>query len=99
MTTQHNLTPWFPGYVKPVRPGVYEAYWSSEREPEPGWFAYFDGIDWSNSVSSIQEADACKEWKEGAVQDKTWRGLSSAHADPSHDEQTDDSTGICEVSE
>jgi len=48
MSKKLKLTPWFPGHVKPVRDGVYEAthwglaclqHWNGTYWGRPGWSA------------------------------------------------------------
>lgn len=89
-----EMTDWFPGDVKPVRPGVYET-----KEPDGSiWFNEFDGFDW------FYGNHACVPSKSRTVLPSerliSWRGLASDPNPPTTtDEQTDDSTGIVEVSE
>ncbi len=89
----HKLTDWFPGDVKPARPGVYET-----KEPDGTiWFNEFDGVDW------FYGNHACVPSKSRTVLPGelliSWRGLAANPSGQSADEQTDDSTGIVEVSE
>lgn len=96
MTTQHNLTPWFPGDVKPVRPGVY-----ATRDPFGEWdgctYKFWSGRLWGYASLTVYDAYGSKHLGPSSLQDNEWRGLAS---DPANtDEQTDDSTGIVEVSE
>lgn len=71
-----KLTPWFLPTKKPVRKGVYETkYHLYGREFQHG-YSYWDGKNWANSSSSIDSAYAIKDWLEGAIQEKNWRGLA-----------------------
>lgn len=91
MTTQHNLTPWFPGDVKPVRPGVYE---TDARGSRLRCFQHWNGRFWGMACKTLDGAELYAD-DSSNYQDDKWRGLAS----PVTDEQTDDSTGIAEVSE
>lgn len=68
----HELTPWFPGHIKPHRPGVYELdfTWSRER-----WFARWTGWEWAVPRSTPTLAE--EQVLVSLVQDDLpWRGLA-----------------------
>jgi hypothetical protein len=64
-----KLTPWFPGTVKPVRPGVYETAYRGIR-----WFRKWDGNRWY--VGDETPSVAWKEKSRTAVTGFPWRGLA-----------------------
>ena len=43
--TKKDLTPWYPGDVNPVRPGLYEVNYGSHDYPST-YYQYFDGKFW-----------------------------------------------------
>jgi hypothetical protein len=65
-----KLTPWFPGHIKPVRPGVYEVRFSAM-----GGFAYWDGSLWGWAQITCAQARRRRD-SHGASQQKSWRGLA-----------------------
>lgn len=69
-----NLTPWFPGDVKPVRPGVYiTRLWESQG----GMFAYWSGKHWGWRQPTAESAAAFGvSGHDRAEQSKQWRGLA-----------------------
>jgi hypothetical protein len=53
MSADRDLTPWFPGTVKPARPGVYE-----RTDHDEMWdFARWDGRRWMCGQLTPEEAD------------------------------------------
>lgn len=74
-----KLTPWFPGDVKPVRPGIYNV--SCRDEWQTGeWYAKFDGDGWlwgwchqtrlaSSEIFNRPQDKICKA-------PASWRGLA-----------------------
>ena len=67
-----KLTEWFPSYIKPVRSGVYEfkctwlagyAYWDNDKKR------------WANGDLCQYQAHKNRQWLDGAVQAKRWRGI------------------------
>lgn len=65
-----ELTPWFNGQIKPVRPGVYE------REfPNRALYAEWTGVQWLCARLSVK--GAIKERDVSLQQDTIhWRGLA-----------------------
>lgn len=74
MTVMGKLTPWFPGDVKPARPGVYK-----RKRPVGlrafGCFSYWDGRRWRMSSSSLKEAGTLPRTP-SLFQQLPWRGLT-----------------------
>ena len=67
-----TLTPWFPGDVKPARPGVYQRDFGRERK-----YAYWTGSAWKLGSATPEGAEACNDYS--PVQLNTtvcWRGLT-----------------------
>ena len=63
-------TPWFPGDVKPVRPGVYE------RQYEVGvYYSQFDGSTWRCGWRDAHTA--INETRVSPFQANPWRGLAA----------------------
>ncbi|HQR98119.1 MULTISPECIES: hypothetical protein [unclassified Polaromonas] len=78
MSKKQKLTPWFPGGVKPVRDGVYEAEWDYEDSCIV-YYNYFDGLHWHSGQIYLQ--DARPEYPRlpgrlGGHIPKSWRGLA-----------------------
>lgn len=68
-----NVTPWFPGTVKPVRPGVYQRMLNVEIV-----YAYFDGRHWFNSSPSFVVAKRNGRFSRfisGVQNTADWRGV------------------------
>ena len=74
MSTQ--LTPWFPHEIKPVRDGVYEVQYDLGTEEIFCGYAYWTGNRWTNALSTVDGAYQRRDWVEGAIQKKSWRGLT-----------------------
>lgn len=64
-----RTTPWFEGWQKPVRPGVYQT-----RISAVGW-SYWDGQKWSAQMYDRKEA--IKHRSIPGATWKQWRGLVS----------------------
>ena len=67
-----KLTPWFPGHIKPSRPGVYQQYSGL------GGIGYqlWDGLAWRLWERTPQAAAASFVQVASAYQNDQWRGLS-----------------------
>jgi hypothetical protein len=65
------LTPWFPGDVKPVRPGVYMQWCGLELEVG---YQYWNGEFWGFWCSTVEAASQYKNTC-ASTQDEPWRGL------------------------
>ena len=77
MNKKDELTPWFPPGIKPVHIGVYPVkYKVSAGGMEHSGYAYWTGKEWTNSSNTVGHAYIYKDWTEGAVQQKSWRGLA-----------------------
>jgi hypothetical protein len=50
-----KLTPWFPGEVKPYRPGVYECQWRPIQFMGGRWFNEWDGKQWRYGCYSAKD--------------------------------------------
>lgn len=77
MSKQPKLTPWFPGDVKPARPGVYQ------RSLDPcapihvaplACYCMWDGKFWMVYENTPEEAAECRI--RSAYQHEWWRGLA-----------------------
>lgn len=93
-----QLTDWFPADIDPVRQGEYEVirkYICSDfpRKTKLLW----DGCRWRHTCESSNGLfiGTCALMSIG---DK-WRGLTADPNPRTDDSQTDDHTGICEVTE
>ena len=75
MSKKLKLTSWFHYRTKPIRIGVYEVKYKICREIQDG-YAYWTGKKWTNACNSVQSAHHNKEWTDGAIQEKSWRGLA-----------------------
>jgi hypothetical protein len=64
-----KLTPWFPGHIKPVRPGVYQVFWATSPIP-----ARFDGACWYAGSDNLLTAS--KSPKPASCDPRKWRGLA-----------------------
>ena len=71
-----KLTPWFPGSVKPVRPGVYEAEWREGKALSGGrYFNYWaDSWCWGDDTPDSPHRCVMPAALQGEV--KRWRGLA-----------------------
>ncbi len=68
-----KVTPWFPGTVKPVHPGVYQRMLNVEIV-----YAYFGGKNWYVSSPSYEQAriNGKNADRVSAVQTSSqWRGV------------------------
>lgn len=65
-----KLTPWFPGDVKPVRPGVYERKVVVLRR----YYSRWTGSRWLTIEDSAQRA--AQSNYQSMYQDLPWRGLA-----------------------
>ena len=67
-----KLTQWFPGTVKPVRPGVYQRnLWGKGALPA---YSYWNGERWCLCRPTAHEA--VEERHPSDVQDAPWRGVA-----------------------
>lgn len=77
MSKKPKLTPWFPGDVKPARPGVYERCYAQDMpgEMQPmKCYCYWNGKQWM-TYESTPEA-AAREVVVSDWQHEWWRGLA-----------------------
>lgn len=78
MSGAQKLTPWFPGHIKPVRPGVYQQMsGSGTRLGYQRW----DGERWFSWHATPAGAASAVFAVMGEFQNDPWRGLAS---DPSN---------------
>lgn len=75
-TITMQKTDWFPGNVKPIRAGVYEAR-SPRADIVGAWYKHFDGEQWAMSRATPERAYDDRLSTPGAHQDWLWRGLSN----------------------
>jgi hypothetical protein len=69
-----KLTPWFPGHIKPVRPGVYE---TDNQGGRGKCFQHWDGKRWGYACTTAKRAAVYNEPDyKSAWQDDKWRGLA-----------------------
>ena len=68
-----KLTPWVPGHIKPVRPGVYET--QGKVLALVSEFQHWNGRFWGMVGESVAEA-ANKANAMSVYQDDKWRGLA-----------------------
>lgn len=73
-----KLTPWFPGDVKPVRPGVYSRLFRGRRP----LYARWDGDKWMGADLTTFKAEkmTCRSLWESLP----WRGLAQDPSKESH---------------
>ena len=63
-------TAWYPGHIKPVRPGVYERWDDNE-------YSRWNGVHWFGLQPTVEDA-ARETWIEpGEYQNDCWRGLTT----------------------
>lgn len=72
MSTKQR-TEWFPGKVKPVRPGVYERH---IRTIGVRW-SHWDGFRWGGFAGRYKQALENRRFPSGH-QNERWRGLARA---------------------
>lgn len=68
--SKHKLTPWFPGYLKPVHVGVYERNYGEKLNPDlvyskwdgHQWMAYGDDVDFADK-QTCPTLHQCEEWR------------------------------------
>ena len=73
---QLKLTPWFPGHVKPARPGVYQ-----QRSGGTGahvGYQKWTGAHWLQWCETAEKAEKVPfYWKAGSFyQNDPWRGVA-----------------------
>ncbi len=66
-----HLTDWYPGDVKPFRPGVYETDWGHVRR----WYSRWTGTRWLPAAETWPAAQI--EMEPSEWQAMPWRGLAS----------------------
>ena len=70
-----KLTPWFPGDVKPVRPGVYQRLLDPDTTYQEIVFSRFDGVAWFTGADSCELA-LCRIAESPFQHSVKWRGLT-----------------------
>ena len=68
--SNHKLTPWIDGNIKPVRVGVYQRNYSCGAP----YYSKFDGSFWHCMCSTIETASEALHIS--VCQDLPWRGLA-----------------------
>lgn len=72
---EQRLTPWFPGEVKPARPGVYQQKFKGKIG-----YQFWNGTRWMAWAGTPEAAMHRMHWEiPDACQQDPWRGLA---ADP-----------------
>lgn len=67
-----KLTPWFPGDVKPARPGVYQT-----RDGKDVCYQFWTGEQWNMATTSAEyAADFQQDGDRSHFQNDPWRGLA-----------------------
>ncbi|TXD58891.1 hypothetical protein FUT88_13535 [Ralstonia sp. TCR112] len=66
-----KLTEWFPGELKPVRPGLYERKYLQVTGGFRAWLEWFDGKEWHHRKPEAGDDLACLN------QERQWRGLAN----------------------
>lgn len=67
-----KLTPWFPGHIKPARPGVYQRQFNAT--PDLPLYSRWDGNAWRVSMSRPDVAAVVCSVSKAQV--LPWRGLA-----------------------
>lgn len=67
-----KLTNWFPGYIKPVRVGVYQQLNGSGKLG----YQYWDGVRWHSWATLPELATDTCFWAAEFYQNDSWRGLA-----------------------
>lgn len=67
-----NLTPWFPGNVRPKRRGVYKTWDKGLRQ---SFYNYWDGKKWNGGWGTAEDAARFGDRRCDDPVDK-WRGLA-----------------------
>ncbi len=71
---KQNLTPWFPGHIKPVRVGLYQQL--SKANQTIG-YQYWDGEQWGSWCYSPELAYEHRFYKvHKEYQNDDWRGIA-----------------------
>lgn len=70
-----NLTPWFPGNIKPIHTGVYQRNYgkSQIKELEDITYCLWDGENWKVWGFTVEDA-SLEVWK-SSMQNLPWRGI------------------------
>lgn len=66
-----QLTPWFPGDLKPVRVGVYERKYDTTQTA----YCHFDGQNWRFGTTSLHFASDAASKRLSNAQNLPWRGV------------------------
>lgn len=68
-----KLTEWFPGHIKPVRPGVYQQLSAVDKTLG---YQRWDGANWSSWYSTVEGAAKATDVAAHPFQNDQWRGLA-----------------------
>jgi hypothetical protein len=71
-----KLTPWFPGHIKPVRPGVYQTLQNCDGVGP--FLQYWNGRFWGLMCRPNNGIDLPERWKNDSSSNQhcRWRGLA-----------------------
>lgn len=71
-----RLTPWFDGWIPPIRVGVYMRRYSRGKNLEMTLFCFWDGQHWF--MGAITPAEAVFKTQHGPAMQQSlpWRGLA-----------------------
>lgn len=65
-------TPWFPGHIKPIHPGLYE----TKANPNSLiYYSWWNGRFWSSGFMNADTARYFRDFRAN-FQKKLWRGLA-----------------------
>lgn len=71
-----KLTPWFPGRIKPARPGVYLAsvLLREDLDDHRGLYRFWNGKHWCKPGQTIAEAMEPSRLRRAIFRVQHWRG-------------------------
>lgn len=70
-------TPWYPGSIKPIRPGVYQRQYTTGKAVIER-YCYWNGKFWCLSAVTPWQATQWIDYGAAARQQLPWRGLTEA---------------------
>jgi hypothetical protein len=71
VSKKQKLTRWFPGYLTPVRVGIYQRYYD-----EGPHYCHWNGSVWSVGHLHIRDTDQYGKTIASPIQGIRWRGLA-----------------------
>lgn len=69
-----KLTPWYPGHIKPARPGVYQQLSGFRKSVG---YQFWDGVSWYSWEATPEKAAESKCKVAISWQSDKWRGLAA----------------------